>query len=670
MNPSERLHLLTYADDRFSRKEGRYRLTQERLTSKLATHPDIADIFSFTDEDLVASEWYAKNEKLFGSGCTLGAGNAQKAYFVDKVLSTLAEGQLVLYHDCSPEIWDFSRDYSRISLQPLIRTCDQNGGVLVGNMSSLRTQARFPHLHRSMSAPGLIEALDAEEFLDRWQWCASWILLRNTEPVRQLVKAWLSLVVVPEFRTLQAKRDAERQGNKHFIAPRGDQSILTLLMLKRGMKAVECFDKNIFSADASAPLDDGILTQECRDALKEPSEILRAWENRDARQKTFFGIDVSETAEPSQCDDLLRLLEAMRPKPSPAPLVRIGPDGDGGYLVPDDLKNVAACFSPGVADCKDFEDQLALEHGIASHLCDRSSDLDKLRTPLVQGLQTFERLWLDVSGTEESVSLDDWVERHSSDPREDLILQMDIEGAEYRNILQTSDDTLKRFRIIVVEVHGLLRCKNSGVLTKVLLPFFSRLGKHFTCVHAHANNVSESMHIFSLDVTLPDLIELTFLRNDRFEGGALHDVELPHPHDIRFNVQHRPPVFLDNFFRGRPPSPKEMRRMTEDFCSWGNRLKRSADKTIAAENPRIGSLETAMAAKNAKIEALEATMAAKNARIQTLEANMAAKNAKIEKLRSENKRLADARQRLTRSLSWRLTAPMRRIRSIFGRPRP
>lgn len=38
----------------------------------------------------------------------------------------------------------------------------------------------------------------------------------------------------------------------------------------------------------------------------------------------------------------------MRPKPSPVPLVRIGGDWDGAYLVPDDLAGVAACFSPGV----------------------------------------------------------------------------------------------------------------------------------------------------------------------------------------------------------------------------------------------------------------------------------------------------------------------------------
>ena len=82
--------------------------------------------------------------------------------------------------------------------------------------------------------------------------------------------------------------------------------------------------------------------------------------------------------------------------------------------------------------------------------------------------------------------------------------------------------------------------------------------------------------------------------------------------------------------------------MTEDFCSWGNRLKRSAGSTIAA----------------------------KSSKIETLEMTIADQNAKIEKLRADKKRLAEAREQLTRSLSWRLTAPLRRMRSIFGGPRP
>ena len=42
-------------------------------------------------------------------------------------------------------------------------------------------------------------------------------------------------------------------------------------------------------------------------------------------------------------------------------LIRVGSKNDGGYLVPDDLKNINACFSPGVDLNVSFETDLALK---------------------------------------------------------------------------------------------------------------------------------------------------------------------------------------------------------------------------------------------------------------------------------------------------------------------
>ena len=283
---------------------------------------------------------------------------------------------------------------------------------------------------------------------------------------------------------------------------------------------------------------------------------------------SFYEIALPPSRGPSSSGDILRLLQAMRPQPSAAPLVRIGPGGDGTYLLPDDLKGITACFSPGVDNFKNFEDVLANRYGIAAHMCDGLGSADELRTPLIPGKQTFEKLWLDINGAEGTVSLDDWVSRHSPDPAEDLILQMDIEGAEYRNLLGCSDEVLKRFRIIVLEVHTLMEMKNDTVLAEVLLPFFERLNQHFTCVHLHPNNVLAPFDIDELGITVPHILELTYLRNDRFEGKDLHKVELPNPADIEYNVPNQPPAFMDDFFRGRPPSASENLRMLNDKFDW------------------------------------------------------------------------------------------------------
>ena len=46
--------------------------------------------------------------------------------------------------------------------------------------------------------------------------------------------------------------------------------------------------------------------------------------------------------------DIQALLAQLRPMKCQKELIRLGPKGDGGYLIPNDLKGIKACFSPGV----------------------------------------------------------------------------------------------------------------------------------------------------------------------------------------------------------------------------------------------------------------------------------------------------------------------------------
>ena len=185
-------------------------------------------------------------------------------------------------------------------------------------------------------------------------------------------------------------------------------------------------------------------------------------------------------------EDVLRI---MQPKPMPFPLMRIGGVQDGAYLVPDDLTGIVACFSPGVANRKDFEDELVARFGIRSHLCDYSSDENSFATPLKPGMQTFRKQWLDIDGCENCVSLEAWVAELEPSSG-DLLLQMDIEGAEYRNLCNCSPGLLARFRVILLELHGLEMVNDPTRLKEVLAPLLLLLDQQFVCVHAHPNNVA------------------------------------------------------------------------------------------------------------------------------------------------------------------------------------
>ena len=76
----------------------------------------------------------------------------------------------------------------------------------------------------------------------------------------------------------------------------------------------------------------------------------------------------------------LKLLDVLQPKPSPIPLVRLGGNWDGAYMVPNDLKGIVACMSPGVSNVKRFEDELWIV--MASLVTCDFSDVESFRTPL------------------------------------------------------------------------------------------------------------------------------------------------------------------------------------------------------------------------------------------------------------------------------------------------
>ncbi|MFA6141544.1 MAG: FkbM family methyltransferase, partial [Hyphomicrobium sp.] len=99
-------------------------------------------------------------------------------------------------------------------------------------------------------------------------------------------------------------------------------------------------------------------------------------------------------------------------------------------------------------------------------------------------------------------------------PAGDLILQMDIEGAEYRVLTSLSDSLLRRFRIIVIEFHELDQMfSRFGHLT--MRGTFDRLLDTHAVVHIHPNNNTPAVERHGLSV--PPLMEFTFYRRDSFE---------------------------------------------------------------------------------------------------------------------------------------------------------
>lgn len=265
-------------------------------------------------------------------------------------------------------------------------------------------------------------------------------------------------------------------------------------------------------------------------------------------------------------------LDLLRPVPCPYPLIRIGGDADGAYLIPDDLAGITHCFSPGVNNYKTFEDELSLRHGITCHMCDFTSDVERLQTPLIPQLQTFDKKWLDIDGGADSLRLDQWIEMYCPVPKAgDLMLQIDIEGAEYRNLLDAGPAVLGRFRIIVIELHALLMLNSPESERTEVARLLHCLGQTHLCVHAHPNNCGGVGFVDeSTGMDIPNVIELTLLRRDRFVGvpSGWIPPQLPHVLDIYSNSQRLPPVHLNERWLDRGRSPESEIKVLGDHLRY------------------------------------------------------------------------------------------------------
>ncbi len=220
----------------------------------------------------------------------------------------------------------------------------------------------------------------------------------------------------------------------------------------------------------------------------------------------------------TDCSRLETFFSSIRPVATDRGLIRLGGEGDGGYLVPDDLEGVEICFSPGVSEIANVEIDLA-RRGIKCFLADYSVD----GPPIQNELFDFEKKYLGPVEDDIHITLENWVNRKAGD-KTDFILQMDIEGAEYGVIFDTSAETLRKFRVLVIEFHGLDGLFDKAGFELIHLTF-KKLLRDFDVVHIHPNNCFKP--VLNNGFAVPPMMEFTFLRKDRGSGNK-SVAEFPH----------------------------------------------------------------------------------------------------------------------------------------------
>lgn len=224
----------------------------------------------------------------------------------------------------------------------------------------------------------------------------------------------------------------------------------------------------------------------------------------------------------------------------PTDLIRVGGRGDGAYLVPKLISDAKFCFSPGVSDIANFEQELCDSYNIPCFLSDASVEGPPIINPLIK----FQKRYLGSQTQKDFITLSDWLDSalESIDPAAEGILQMDIEGFEYDVLIAEPMEVLERFSIIIIEFHSFQNIFERQ-FNRMVTAIFEKLYSSYDIVHVHPNNCCGIASVDGVDV--PRVFEVTFLKRNLRKNNypATSNHMLPHPLDVD-NIPSKPPIYM------------------------------------------------------------------------------------------------------------------------------
>ena len=201
--------------------------------------------------------------------------------------------------------------------------------------------------------------------------------------------------------------------------------------------------------------------------------------------------------------------------------VRVGNDRDGGYVMADDFDNVNIAYSFGICDDVSWDLQIVQKKDCLVYMYDHT----------IEGLPEqnknfhWEKMGIcgEYSNDPKLKPLDEIIYRNGHTKERNMILKMDVEGAEWEVFSSISEEVLNQFDQIVAEFHGLLDFNKREIILKSL----KSINRNFQLVHIHGNN-GDFFYPYN-GFVVPNVIEVTyvnkkkrdFIKSEKFFPTAL-----------------------------------------------------------------------------------------------------------------------------------------------------
>ena len=114
-----------------------------------------------------------------------------------------------------------------------------------------------------------------------------------------------------------------------------------------------------------------------------------------------------------------------------------------------------------------------------------------------------------------------------------MILKMDVEGAEWSFLSTVTSETLNQFDQMVFEFHDMIFPKDQSLMNATLA-CIGKINRTHSLVHLHANNYGAFL-ILDDKILFPYTLELTYVKTSNYELVDDENIFLPIPLDQRNN---------------------------------------------------------------------------------------------------------------------------------------
>ena len=278
--------LVTVSDDRFGRKGGVYKQTQNKIQNIFLNNSDfgVHDFRMWDWENIIKTDFYNEaiipdhiveedivhpnnKELLVKKGTVIPSyrlldkedpaqnGRVYKPLVVHESLKELNDGDFLIYTDCSPEMWNMPEDYrippNDYQLKIIKDLCVNNGGILTAHVKwnhrvHVQKGEMGYHTHENFTTERCLNRMGLQQYKYSLQHASGLIVLQKCKRSVDFVEEWLYWNSIEDCGCMGPAYNPTIWYNEVMqnfkIGHRHDQSVSGLLINKMNNKIIETLD--------------------------------------------------------------------------------------------------------------------------------------------------------------------------------------------------------------------------------------------------------------------------------------------------------------------------------------------------------------------------------------------------------------------------------------------